>query len=79
MTLLNIVRIMRLQCSLSCSASACLTALDMLVHVNGCHSDADAQYEYMACSDVYIAYLAWLLVTAGMAFMVYRYGTRKLR
>lgn len=33
----------------------------------------------IACSDVYIAYLAWLLVTAALAYMVYRYGTRKLR
>ncbi|KAL3149128.1 hypothetical protein ABBQ32_001966 [Trebouxia sp. C0010 RCD-2024] len=29
--------------------------------------------------DVYIAYLAWLVTTAGIAYLVYRYGTRKLR
>ena len=32
---------------LTCTASACLSASDMLVH--GCDFDADAQHEYVAC------------------------------
>lgn len=31
------------------------------------------------CSHFYLAYLAWLVVVAGISYLVYRYGDRKLR
>ncbi|KAA6419878.1 MAG: hypothetical protein FRX49_10241 [Trebouxia sp. A1-2] len=37
------------------------------------------QLQHLFQNDIYIAYLSWLLATAGLAYIVYRIGTQKLK
>ncbi|KAL0055267.1 hypothetical protein WJX82_009682 [Trebouxia sp. C0006] len=37
------------------------------------------QLQHLFQNDIYIAYLSWLLATAGLAYIVYQIGTQKLK